>query len=205
MSLVLYSEDPLLQSAIEDAHNAGIVIFCATADKGFTPQDIYPAKWSKSFDSVFPICSSNSNGRITEYSSETAAHYTFQGEDIIANIAGTRISGSSVATVSYLPPSARFSTNINFQAMATGVASLVLTCHRMLLASTARDMNKSLPGIHSRTAVIKRAFTKMCAEGKPKPPLVMPSLLFPKGDDDYKISDPDQLHEWLLNRLQEGE
>jgi len=100
LSLVLYSEDSDLLAAIEDAHNAGILIFCATADKGYTPQDIWPAKYATSYDSIFPVCSSTANGRITEYSSETAAQYTFQGEDIITNMEKTRVSGSSVATVS---------------------------------------------------------------------------------------------------------
>ena len=98
---MLYSEDSALLAAIEDAHNAGIIIFCATADKGFTPQDIWPAKYATSYDSIFPVCSSTANGRITEYSSETAAQYTFQGEDIIANAGGTKVSGSSVATVGF--------------------------------------------------------------------------------------------------------
>ncbi|KAF2707831.1 hypothetical protein K504DRAFT_511742 [Pleomassaria siparia CBS 279.74] len=187
LSLVLYSEDSALLDAIENAHNAGIIVFCATADKGFTPQDIWPAKYGVNYDSIFPVCSSTANGRITEYSSETAAHYTFNGQDIIVDTGGTRVSGSSVAT-----------------AIATGVASLVLTCHRILLSSQYRSTDRSLPGLSNKVAVIKKAFSKMCGDPvKQRPWLVTPSLLFPADRSEYALGEPDDVEGWLIERLQE--
>lgn len=75
----------------------------------------------------------------------------------------------------------------------------------MLLKSPDRSPECTLPGPNSRTAVIKRAFTKMCGEqAKQKPGLVTPSLLFPPDGEDFRISEPADVYEWLIERLQHG-
>jgi hypothetical protein len=190
MSLVLYEEDSALLAAVEEAHEAGILMFCATADEGlYRVQDIWPARYSRDYNSVFPICSSTTNGRITEYSSETLAEYTFQGEDILTNTGGTRVSGSSVAT-----------------AIASGVASLILCCHRMLLCLQDPHTQISLPGASSKRTVVDKVFLRMCGEqNRPKPLLVTPSLVFPTkrdGPDGYPIAEPEDVHGWLVEKFQ---
>jgi hypothetical protein len=168
----LLGHDESLSAAIGNARKEGIVVFCSTADKGYIMQDVWPAKYAKSHDCIFPVAACNAHGRLTEYSNETDAQYTFQGEDILASNgngpigeAERRVSGSSVAT-----------------AIATGVASLVLGCYRILLDLYAPPhvVMRSFPTNHA--AIIKNVFAKMCndygAPGDRKMPLrVMPCLV----------------------------
>jgi len=83
------------------------------------------------------------------------------------------------------------------------VASLILACHRILLLSPERSADRSLPSLHNKVAVIKKAFGKMCGEqGKQRPWLVTPSLLFPPDREDFALGEPDDVHAWLIERLQ---
>jgi hypothetical protein len=165
-------------------------------------QDVWPAKYAKSHDCIFPVAACNAHGRLTEYSSETDAQYTFQGEDILAlngngpiGEAERRVSGSSVAT-----------------AIATGVASLVLGCYRIL---PPHVVMRSFPTNHA--AIIKNVFAKMCNDhgtpGDRKMPLrVMPWLVFPtkplvgdakdRMEQDFTLGEPEDVVQWIIDRFQ---
>lgn len=198
--------DDSLSAAIGNARKEGIVVFCGTADKGYIMQDVWPAKYAKSHDCIFPVAACNAHGRLTEYSSETDAQYAFQGEDILASNGNgpideteRRVSGSSVAT-----------------AIATGVASLVLACYCILLEAPP-DMIRIFPTNHA--AIIKNVFASMCkdhgASSERKTPLrVMPWLVFPpkalvddakdRTEQDYSLGEPGDVIQWLIDRFQQS-
>lgn len=170
-------------------------------------QDVWPAKYAKSHDCIFPVAACNAHGRLTEYSSETDAQYTFQGEDILASNgngpideAQRRVSGSSVAT-----------------AIATGVASLVLACYRILLRVPPNMITRSFPSNHA--AIIKNVFANMCNDhgtpGDRKTPLrVVPGLIFPTRplvedakdgmEQSYTLGEPGDVMQWIVDRFQHG-
>lgn len=168
-------------------------------------QDVWPAKYAKSHDCIFSVAACNAHGRLTEYSSETDAQYTFQGEDILASHGSgatgeteRRVSGSSVAT-----------------AIATGVASLVLACYRIMLSAPPHVVIRSLPTSHA--AIIKNVFANMCndhgATAERKTPLrVMPWLVFPTKasvvgardwqKQDYTLGEPEDVMHWIIEKFQ---
>jgi subtilisin family serine protease len=208
LSLVLFVHDESLRRAIERAEAAGILIICSTADQGYTRQDVWPAKYSKTnsneFRCIFPIAACNAHGKLTEYSSEIDAHYTFRGEDVIASSAKgafmemqSSVSGSSVAT-----------------AMATGVASLVLACHRILKLAPFEHRKKGLSSIPS--VIIRNVFAKMCRDqvlaNAKQPWYVKPWCVFPARDKregsvdpaDYTLGEAEDVVQWIVEVFQNG-
>jgi hypothetical protein len=192
LSLVLFEEHTKVLEAIQAANDAGVVVICSTADRGFIRQDVWPAKYAsdRANSVVIPIAACRANGKISEFSSETTAKYVFQGENVEAGEAP--ISGSSVAT-----------------AIATGIASLVLGCHRSL-----RRLHPSSPyRTKTNYSLITNVFSKMGDKdsGKDPPQLVKPWLVFPTKKlvdgvaasykSDYMLSEIDQMDEWIEKRF----
>jgi hypothetical protein len=204
LSLVLFRDHRSLSTVIDNARKEGIVVFCSTADMGYVAQPVWPAKYAKSHDCIFPVAACNAHGRFIEYSSETDAQYAFQGEDILASDgngpnaeAERRVSGSSVAT-----------------AMATGVASLVLSCYRILLNIDVPShmIKQSFPS--NQAAIIKNVFANMCHDhnSQETPPRIMPWFVFPTkaSDDDqkdgmeqgYTLGEAEDIKHWIIERFQ---
>lgn len=113
-----------------------------------------------------------------------------QGENVDA--AETPVSGSSVAT-----------------AIATGVASLVLACHRILISCDTSSLYAS----KTNYSLITNVFSKMCDQ-PPKenqPQLVKPWLVFPtqrskEGSSvthksDFTLSEPHHIRDWITEQF----
>jgi len=194
LSLVLFKEDDEVWDAVKRAANNNIVIICSTADQGLVTQEVWPAMYSiRPENSIIPIAATSANGRLMEYSSETFAHYTLQGENVTptpspdAKIVQRQVSGSSVAT-----------------AMATGVASLVLACHRIANAipGCSTKMSKS-----PNQTVIKEMFKhKLCirtsTDDSPKHWPIKPEKVFPTKEDapkEYDWGEPQEVQRWIQN------
>lgn len=128
ISLVARSTSAKLKKAVARAMAKNIVVFATRGDRGNNHEHVYPAD----YDAVRSISSFTSLGKSTE-SAETNADYFLEGENV--GIPGepsylepqTFASGSSVAT-----------------AFAAGVASLVLSTHKMVKASRKMDRQKNV-------------------------------------------------------------
>jgi hypothetical protein len=133
-----YSE---LREAIYDAClKEGIVIICSTADQGNNSSKVWPASYE---EGPIAVAACNSYGKLAPFSSDIGAHYFFHGMDIATEMipymkSPQEISGSSVAT-----------------AIAAGVASLILACHRIVYPNLKKN---------ERKMVVNRHFKKMALD-----------------------------------------
>ncbi|GAP83724.1 putative subtilisin like [Rosellinia necatrix] len=153
-SFALRHPSTALRDVVRKARSRGIVIMCSTSDEGENTDEVWPAAYYtqqegavERFDNVFPIVGCDEHGKPSRFSSEAAGRYYFRGEDIDAS--GTDLElltepgvvrGSSVAT-----------------AMATGIASLLLACYRMLLALR----EPKAPDAASAPGIVNVIFHKM--------------------------------------------
>ncbi|KAF4954941.1 hypothetical protein FSARC_11970, partial [Fusarium sarcochroum] len=114
-----------LESAVIDAANADILMFCSAMDKGAKQTATYPSKATP--NKIFTIGAANASGASVDYVGNlTNINYTFPGDKVEIDGGPTKttsqeiVDGSSVAT-----------------ALAAGLAALILYCVqvRVLLAS----------------------------------------------------------------------
>jgi hypothetical protein len=166
MSLILRQSSPYLEQAVyEAAKNA--VLICSTADDGNNNPDNWPAKFE---DRTLPIASCNYHGIPAPYSTVNGAKYFLHGENMVPLVAQESksqrgVSGSSVAT-----------------AVASGLASLVLSCHQIANGGTSSE-NVIEEG---NLAIVQRYFKEMTKSesnsqtSDPSSRYVKPWALFPK-------------------------
>ncbi len=175
---------------INEALHQGIVVVCSTSDEGFTRQNVWPARYS-SYSNVVPVAACDANGKLTAYSSEIAAQYRIQGEQIAVSSPDDKLgsklnteSGSSVAT-----------------AMVSGIASLVLACQHILDSTLANAMNGPFqqPGYQ----VVRHVFEKMVSQSPPNsgPPLVQPWLAFPFREGDFGLARNSEFEAWIRDEF----
>jgi hypothetical protein len=197
-SFVLFRSDPSLEEVIRKADTNGIAIICSTSDEGYIRTRVWPAAYvENTISNLFPVAPIDEFGRITRYGSDVLASYLLQGEAVDASRKGDKaeesdiVTGSSVAT-----------------AMASGLASIVIGCHKSFVKLRRDDAFKKDP-----KEVILKAFHKMHesdpSENKIGPKRIMPKLLFPqrerdsndteKSDTDFTLGEHDMFIHWLLN------
>lgn len=116
MSHTLPNTTDNLKDAVKLAKDNNIVMFSSRGDRGANREKVYPAD----HDGVIFILFFTNFGRPTE-STETNAHYFFQGENV-----------SIPAEPSYLESQKHASGSSVATALAAGVASLVLSCRRLV-------------------------------------------------------------------------
>ena len=184
MSLVMFNSSEKLIKAIEKATGSnGIVMLCSTADDGNNYQIVYPA----SHPSVLAIAACNAFGKVTQYSTETDSDYHFQGQDIMTSLRGddhhastrVQVSGSSVAT-----------------AMAAGIVSLIIACHRIL------EEAKGMQGDRRRNVVVEQILKTKMVEKDSK--YVQPILFF-KTPEGRSTSKPRVFVNWLEESFKQGQ
>lgn len=116
-----------LDSAVAEAANANILMFCSARDKGANSTSTYP---SKATNRIFTIGAANSSGASLDYIGNPAElSYTFPGDKVEvddgpAKTASHTVDGSSVAT-----------------ALAAGLAALILYCVQVRIFLT-KDSEK---------------------------------------------------------------
>jgi hypothetical protein len=166
---------------MNNASMAGILVICSTADEGYILQQVWPASYEDKHPNVFPIAACDSKGKLTGYSSSTLAKYRVQGEgidttdkDATMTFASGIMSGSSAAT-----------------AMASGIASLVLSCNDIL------RKRKGEKGSRANHEIVSLAFKQMTALGTEdkESPMVLPKKFFPIGEHD--IGDSAAFGNWI--------
>lgn len=175
-----------LEAVLLKAKLKRILIMCSTADEGQNIDEVWPASYyqrdkgkTEKFEHIFPIVGCDENGKFSKYANEEAGRYMFRGEDV--DVSSTdrtllketeNVQGSSVAT-----------------AIASGIASLILACYRMIRVQDASllQYRDSLPW-----DLVDAYFTKMSEKKSNNPDhprlLVKASNFFPVGKDD--IPDP---------------
>jgi len=128
-SFALDKCSPELEAVLRKAKLKDIIVMCSTADEGENTDEVWPAAYyrrqqdkAQKFENIFPIVGCDEHGKFSKYANEGAGRYMFRGEDVDASstdptlpIEAANVQGSSVAT-----------------AIATGVASLILACYRMV-------------------------------------------------------------------------
>ncbi|KAI1329507.1 hypothetical protein F5Y16DRAFT_100516 [Xylariaceae sp. FL0255] len=153
ISLTL-KESPSLWSAINRALMSNVTIIASVDGEGGNSQgDEYPARYAD----VLGIGSANRKGEAASGMSENSADYLFPGEKLVARteyLGGLgdtpNISGPSVAT-----------------AVAAGVASLILACHRFALFQRP-EFQITRPEEQRPAKVIETVFNMMSQEGNKK-------------------------------------
>ncbi|KAL6355505.1 hypothetical protein LRP88_11099 [Fusarium phalaenopsidis] len=181
LSSAVFKADTNLELAVQDAIAAGVVIIASAAGEAHKQQEAYPAD----YPNVLKIVATDSRGRETAESLASQADYMFPEDRILAptTFLGTtneadEISGTSVAT-----------------AIASGVASLVLACHRLCLS----NQDHLAPWAeHSKLKrkIVKRVFDTMVDnEGK----FVKPWLFFNEADQ-HNWGEASRTLKWLGNK-----
>jgi len=163
MSFALEKNNRDLERAVLAAKGEGIVIICSTADRGNNQPKVYPADCGEDKDTI-KIAACDEMGYPAQYASG-AAHYYFQGENIVTDILNSTstVSGSSVAT-----------------ALAAGVASLILACGRL---------DKDGVSNEERNKRVRTWFDKMQGEGT-NSKYVRPWIKFgeaERGDGNFRL------------------
>ena len=168
MSLALKSTNDDLENAVSYARDCGIAIICSTADEGQNVDRVWPAAYE---NKTLSIAACNQYGSLAKYGSDQA-RYWFQGEKIVTDVqfaedSPVTVSGSSVAT-----------------AVAAGVASLIVACHR--IASPSQEQALREDTSISAPEIVKHWFQKMM-EGHGESKYVKPWVVFgveERGDGD---------------------
>jgi len=163
MSLILTKSCPGLENAVIDAAKTAVII-CSTADDGNNDPDNCLSKFT---NNTISVASCNYYGIPAPYSTQNGARYFLHGENMVPfSAVETKsqrgVSGSSVAT-----------------AVASGLASLVLSCHQIANGGANPDdvMNES------KATIVNRHFQEM-TRSRDSPSsdskYVKPWVLFPE-------------------------
>ncbi|KFA46532.1 hypothetical protein S40293_09874 [Stachybotrys chartarum IBT 40293] len=191
-ALSKYSDE--LEAVLRKARKQDIIIMCSTADEGENTDEVWPAAYyqrgqdrAEKFENIFPIVGCDEHGKFSKYANEGAGRYMFRGEDVDTSstypgmpIKTVDVQGSSVAT-----------------AIATGVASLILACYRMV--QDRLDKESTPPGL------VNACFFKMSEQLRNSNPQDRPRLLvkasnfFPLGE--YDILDVNNFVEYMTLRF----
>lgn len=177
-SFALGTSSPQLEEVLRKAKKKDIIIMCSTADEGENTDEVWPAAYyrreqdkAEKFENIFPIVGCDEHGKFSKYANEGAGRYMFRGEDVDTSstdpsvpIETANVQGSSVAT-----------------AMATGVASLILACYRMV-----QDTQSSPSGLVDACFFrMSEQLRKGNAQDRTRL-LAKASNFFPVGEDDIR-------------------
>lgn len=180
-SFALRTSSPQLEEVLRKAKKKDIIIMCSTADEGENTDEVWPAAYyrreqdkAEKFENIFPIVGCDEHGKFSKYANEGAGRYMFRGEDVDASstdpsmpIETANVQGSSVAT-----------------AIATGVASLILACYRMV--QDTLDKQSSPPGLVDACFFkMSEQLRKSNAQDRTKL-LARANNFFPVGEDDIR-------------------
>ena len=123
--------DEKLEEAVKSASNENIVFFCSTEDVGASRGGVYPASWP---EWTYSISETDTGGKEVQ-STDRHARYYFPGVNISTeglsykpSLTGqSGYSGSSIAT-----------------AVASGTASLILSCRNLAKSDSTKSRKKSV-------------------------------------------------------------
>ncbi|KAJ6444913.1 hypothetical protein O9K51_03315 [Purpureocillium lavendulum] len=195
-SFALDSCSDELEAVLRKAKEKHIIVMCSTADEGENIDEVWPAayyRWEKNkaetFENIFPIVGCDEHGKFSKYANEEAGRYMFRGEDVDVSstdpdlpLETASVQGSSVAT-----------------ALATGVASLILSCYHMVEDGLKQKSNA--PDLVDACFVgMSEQLRKGNGQDRPKL-LVKPSNLLPAGEDDFR--DPRHFLEYMTDLFDE--
>ncbi|KAM0554850.1 hypothetical protein ACHAPJ_006585 [Fusarium lateritium] len=164
LSAAFFKADKRLSLAIHDAIAGGVIVIASTAGEAHKQEEAYPANYAE----VIKIAATDLRGKETPESLASLADYMFPGDRIVAETTflgtsnpSSEISGTSVAT-----------------AIASGVASLILACHRLSLSTQMMETPWAEHKKQKRE-VVKRVFNSI-VDNKGK--FVKPWLFFNEAD-----------------------
>ena len=159
-------------------------MIASTAGEAHRQEEAYPANYPE----VLKIAATDYRGRATAESIKENADFMFPGENIVAKTTflgssnpTDEVSGTSVAT-----------------AIASGVASLVLACHRL---SLSKQQGNNTPAWHDhgnlKRKLVKNVFAKMVDNlGK----FVKPWLFFGDSADQSSWGEARSTLDWLSRK-----
>lgn len=186
ISGAFFKADTLLEDAISEAMKAGVVVIASTAGEGYRKgKEVYPAN----YESVMRIAAADWWGRETPESVLENADYILPGDHIVvktgflgSDMVPQEVSGTSVAT-----------------AIAAGIASLILSCHRMALSTQDGESEWKYHKEHKR-AIVRVFFDKMVSEGK----FVKPWEVFGGRNGQKTWGGADSVLGWIRTKFLKG-
>ncbi|KAM7221644.1 thermostable alkaline protease [Rhypophila decipiens] len=183
ISAAFFKANDELKLAIHDAINANIVVIASTAGEGHLQEGAYPANYPE----VIKIAATDYWGRETAQSLLSKADFMLPGENIVAKTTflgsdnpTDRVSGTSVAT-----------------AIASGVASLVLACHRLSLSKQTSHERWKMHATFKRE-LVKKTFEEMAADNAGK--FVKPWLFFGGSENRTCWGEARSTLDWLSRK-----
>lgn len=182
ISAAFFKDMNEFRTVIQEAIAANIVVIASAAGEGYRQIEAYPANYPE----VLKIASTDYRGRETAESLKDAASFMFPGENIVAKttfLGSTNptdeVSGTSVAT-----------------AIASGIASLILACHRLSLSKQLDDKAWQEHTVLKRK-LVNNVFTKMVDNsGK----FVKPWLFFGDSADQSSWGEARSTLNWLQKK-----
>jgi hypothetical protein len=164
------------------------VVLASTSDEGLNKTEVWPAY----NENVIAVSSADAMGRPTRDppSKKDGPHFYFQGEDIA--VGGALIKGSSVAT-----------------AMAAGVASLLIACHRIGRSIEPLDIDVWKRALHKKQGlsetgwrIVTTCFGEMTAK-RAENNYCAPWNFFPETSNDWVFGDATDVHQWILKKFRD--
>ncbi|KAJ2990718.1 hypothetical protein NUW58_g2813 [Xylaria curta] len=153
ISAAFFKPNNDLELAIRDTIQEDIVVIASTAGEGHLQEGAYPANYPQ----LPKIAATDNRGRETAESLQSKADFMLPGENIVAKTTflgsdnpTDEVSGTAVAT-----------------AIASGIASLVLACHRLSL-SKQRNLEPWQKHKKLKSQLVTKAFREMAADNTGK-------------------------------------
>lgn len=166
---------------------AGILVFCATGDQGQDAMSSYPA----SYEETISIASTTRQGVSSPRTEEGNASFLLPTE------------GIETKTPDYLPPSAELKGSSAATAVASGLASLILTCARFAYrdykstTSAQNDMAEKQVSKFKKNITMQTMFSNLCSPNRKS---VQPERLLSKIENIQNLQ-PDEFKESLKGVL----
>lgn len=209
----LFAKDSLLDNAVAAAVRDGIVILAASAAEGYNAEGCFPAD----LNGVIKIAAATDHGETRPKSLRRNADFLFPGENVVA--AATASLGT-ITTASPASPDdnddsggeeggtgkpgpwpCEVSGPSVATAVATGVASLVLACHRLALAVEGDDRRWEHEAARRRRYV-NTLFSRMAGSGGR---YVRPWTIFHDEDSRQSWGEAGSILEWVHGKFLETE
>lgn len=180
MSLILKETREMLREIVNHAALSAVVI-CSTADEGNNNPEIFPAK----YPATVSIAPCNHQGKPTSWSTVKGAKWLLQGENMAP---------SNTTSSSYISSQEAVSGSSVATAVASGLASLILACHR--LANGKEASHKS--------GIVESCFREMTgtieSTEDPSTKYIKPWLLFPQEKKGAEVT-----RGWIERKFEEKE
>lgn len=179
LSLAFFKHSRDLHDAVKKAIASDIIVITGTAGEGYNNEDAYPAK----YDSVITIAAANLQGKEAMESLKENADYLLPGENVVAE---TTFLGVDNSTHIASGPSAA-------TAIASGVASLILACHRLALSTQSKEQPWQ-DHMKDPKSVVVQAFDKM---GSNNGKYVRPWSIFSEENDRSSWGEAESILKWI--------